>query len=66
VAEYRIIDYHTKCELFGWRGLRYTDVDIARHWAIKKSEYVAIGFYEGDELLNLYEFGKPIKLSMNH
>lgn len=62
---YKLIDYHTNTEFTGWRGKRYTDLDIARFWAIQKSEELnaLIALYDGEEIRNLYLKGKPVKFS---
>lgn len=41
----------------------YTDLDLARFWAIKKSRDTQLRVYLRDETktLNIYENGKPIK-----
>ena len=61
---YSIIDYVTKERHLGHRGREYTDVDIARFWAIQKSLDLGatIALYDGARILNIYQNGKPIKL----
>jgi len=62
---YRVIDYHTNYEFTGWMGRKYTDVDIARFWAMQKSEelHATVALYDGDRILNIYVKGNPVKLS---
>ena len=60
---YSIIDYMTKEKHSGHRGREYTDVDIARFWAIKKSTDLnaTIALYDGTRILNIYKNGNAIK-----
>jgi hypothetical protein len=62
---YRVVDYHSNQEFTGWMGKRYTDLDIARFWAIQKSEEYnsAVALYYGERMLNLYIKGQPAKES---
>jgi len=62
---YRIVDYHTNEEFTGWMGKRYTDLDIARFWAIHKSEEynAVVALFYNNRMLNLYIKGKPAKIS---
>ncbi len=62
---YSIINYSTKEKYAGHRGREYSDLDIARFWALKKSiDFKAtIALYAGDRMLNLYRDGEPIKES---
>ena len=62
---YGIIDYISKEKHLGHRGREYSDVDIARFWAIKKSLDIGatIALYDGDRILNIYKNGKPFKRS---
>ena len=65
MTTYSIIDYMTKEKHLGHRGREYSDVDLARFWAIKKSLdlQAAIALYDGERILNIYQHGKPIKES---
>ena len=60
---YNIIDYITGEKHLGHQGREYSDVDIARFWAIKKSIDLkaTIALYDGERILNIYQNGKPIK-----
>jgi len=62
---YNIIDYITGEKHLGHRGREYSDVDIARFWAIKKSLDLGatIALYDGTRILNIYKNGKPFKRS---
>ena len=62
---YSIINHVTKEKYIGHRGREYTDLDLARFWAIQKSEELnaVVALYDGDEIRNLYRKGKAIKFS---
>jgi len=60
---YSIINYETGEKHLGYRGREYSDLDLARFWAIKKSLDLraAIALYDGTKILNIYTNGIPIK-----
>ena len=62
---YKIIDYATNYEFTGRLGRRYTDLDIARFWAIQKSEELnaVVALYDGEAIRNLYRRGTAIEFS---